>query len=247
MFYVYILARPNRKPFYVGKGKGIRVFTHEDEARRGCECPKCQVIRAIWKRGREVQKYIVYTTPDETDALRYEAELISGIGRHRLTNQVDGGGGARNKSPLVRAKIAATKARRRTEREERRTKERLQQQARYEAHVARIQAERAAKLEAYNKQQEEIRQLVTQGELRWLIGSFIDRMNETRIGRGLPVLTPPMIAANAGMSETYLLSLINGTAKALRPLECGKLLRSLGAKIPDLIGYILPVSSRADD
>ena len=31
--YVYILRRPDGRPFYVGKGYGPRVFQHENEAR----------------------------------------------------------------------------------------------------------------------------------------------------------------------------------------------------------------------
>jgi hypothetical protein len=31
--YVYVLRRPNGRPFYVGKGYGDRVFQHENEAR----------------------------------------------------------------------------------------------------------------------------------------------------------------------------------------------------------------------
>lgn len=51
--YVYILRRPDGRPFYVGKGYGPRVFQHENEARhpnnRLSNAYKLNVIRSIWK------------------------------------------------------------------------------------------------------------------------------------------------------------------------------------------------------
>jgi hypothetical protein len=58
-FYVYALARPNTKVFYVGKGTKRRVFHHENEARAGHNCHKCNVIRKVWKEGGEIQRYIL--------------------------------------------------------------------------------------------------------------------------------------------------------------------------------------------
>jgi hypothetical protein len=92
-FYVYVLCRPNGKPFYVGKGSKMRVFGHEREARRGCKCHKCNVIRKIWRQGGEVQRYTILTTDDEQEALDYECSLIALHGRENLTNHTDGGEG----------------------------------------------------------------------------------------------------------------------------------------------------------
>lgn len=104
-FYVYILARPNGTPFYIGKGSGRRVFDHDNEARSGHKCYKCNVIRKIWRGGSEVQRYTVFTTDDEDEAYAYEAELIALHGRGNLTNGTDGGAGGRGcaTSPEVRA------------------------------------------------------------------------------------------------------------------------------------------------
>jgi LEM3-like protein/NUMOD3 motif-containing protein len=93
LYYVYILARPNGVPFYVGKGKGSRLFDHDAEARSGHKCHKCNVIRKIWKQGKEIQRYTVFTTMNEQEALAYECELIASYGRENLTNLTDGGEG----------------------------------------------------------------------------------------------------------------------------------------------------------
>lgn len=106
-FYVYALARPNGKPFYVGKGSGRRVYDHEAEARRNCRCHKCNVIRKIWKSGGEVQRYILLTTDNEQEAFAYEIETIALYGRKNLCNVTDGGEGPSNPSEAVRAKLRA--------------------------------------------------------------------------------------------------------------------------------------------
>jgi hypothetical protein len=108
-FYVYILARPNGKPFYVGKGKGRRIFDHEKEARSGHVCHKCNVIRKIWKQGGEIQRYTVFETDDEQEALDYERNQIALHGRKNLCNQTDGGDGIMGykASPLERAEKSA--------------------------------------------------------------------------------------------------------------------------------------------
>lgn len=106
-FYVYVLCRPNGTPFYVGKGKDDRVFHHDREARRGCRCHKCNVIRKIWKAGGEVQRYIVFETSSEQEALDYEVETIALYGQETLTNLTPGGEGVTIHAPEVREKIRA--------------------------------------------------------------------------------------------------------------------------------------------
>lgn len=96
-FYVYILCRPNGKPFYVGKGSGRRVFDHDSEARSGHQCHKCNIIRKIWRQGGEVQRYTVFTTDDQDEAYAYEQDLIAQYGRKNLANGTDGGEGGRGR------------------------------------------------------------------------------------------------------------------------------------------------------
>lgn len=104
-FYVYLLCRPNGKPFYVGKGSGRRVFNHDSEARRDCPCHKCRIIRKVWRQGGEIIRYTVFTTNDEDEAYTYEQELIASYGRKNLANATDGGMGGRghSTSPEIRA------------------------------------------------------------------------------------------------------------------------------------------------
>lgn len=92
-FYVYVLARPDGRPFYVGKGKGSRIYQHDSEARSGHRCPKCNTIRKIWRAGGEVQRYIVFQTDDEQEAFDREREYIALYGRANLCNLTDGGDG----------------------------------------------------------------------------------------------------------------------------------------------------------
>ncbi len=98
--YVYILRRPNGRPFYVGKGIGERVFQHENEARHPNDwrsnAYKLNVIRAIWRASLNVQYEIDHIGHDEVAAHAREAVLISSIKRlHEggpLTNLAPGGG-----------------------------------------------------------------------------------------------------------------------------------------------------------
>lgn len=113
-FYVYVLCRPNGKPFYVGKGQGERIFKHDVEARSGHRCHKCNVIRKIWREGGQVQRYIALETDDEQEAYAYERELIAMYGRQTLCNRSDGGegpSGVKHTAEVRRKQSAAQLAR----------------------------------------------------------------------------------------------------------------------------------------
>ncbi len=86
LFYVYVLSRPDGRQFYVGKGQGQRVDEHEREARRGCKCHKCCIIRKIWRTGGNISKAVVFRTDDEFAAYQREAELIAAFGVRNLAN-----------------------------------------------------------------------------------------------------------------------------------------------------------------
>lgn len=95
-YYVYALARPTKGEwavFYIGKGSKRRVFAHENEARSGCKCHKCNIIRKVWKEGSDIQRYILLTTESEQEAFEYEREMIALHGRDNLCNHTAGGEG----------------------------------------------------------------------------------------------------------------------------------------------------------
>jgi excisionase family DNA binding protein len=106
-YYVYELAEPNALPFYVGKGTGERIGDHEIEARQGCTCSKCKIIRELWGRGLEVERRTVFRTDDEAAAYAYEVHLIALYGRQNLTNRTDGGLGLGKCNPATIAAIHA--------------------------------------------------------------------------------------------------------------------------------------------
>lgn len=88
-FYVYLLLRPNGKPFYVGKGTGRRISSHEGEARKGnCRCHKCNIIRKIWRQGEQVGRQIIFATNNEITALQVEARTIQRF-RNQIVNIAD--------------------------------------------------------------------------------------------------------------------------------------------------------------
>ncbi len=92
-YYVYTLAYPDGTVFYVGKGSGNRIQHHEQEALRGHDCPKCDLIRSIWEHGGTVQRTMVFETDDERAALDHEAELIQSYGSAQLVNRRGGWSG----------------------------------------------------------------------------------------------------------------------------------------------------------
>lgn len=82
-YYVYVLARPDGSPFYVGKGQGKRLLEHEAEARRhhpfGETNPfKCNVIRKILREGGSVVYRVVdvFDQEKQSACLELEAKLI---------------------------------------------------------------------------------------------------------------------------------------------------------------------------
>ena len=82
--YVYVYSDPDtKKPFYVGKGKGNRVFDHLND---NSESEKCLRIQELRSRGKEPLIEILVHGLDEETALKVEAAAIDLIGIENLTN-----------------------------------------------------------------------------------------------------------------------------------------------------------------
>lgn len=91
-YYVYALIDPrNRKVFYVGKGKGNRIYAHvlASEAIETKEVEKIKTIRAIRAAGKEVQHVVIRHGLTENEAFAVEAAMIDyakGVQKLDLTN-----------------------------------------------------------------------------------------------------------------------------------------------------------------
>lgn len=87
-YYVYVYSNPDiHKPFYVGKGKGNRVFAHLfDEG----DSQKAEYVQSLMKAGKEPIIEILVHGVDEETALKVEAAAIDLIGIENLTNRQRG-------------------------------------------------------------------------------------------------------------------------------------------------------------
>ena len=87
MYYVYELIDPRvNLPFYVGKGKGNRVYFHLSEQSRAKSdnFKKFDKIKKIRKEGYEPEVKIVEYFENENDAYYYEEELIKKYGKRDI-------------------------------------------------------------------------------------------------------------------------------------------------------------------
>jgi len=87
--YVYILSDPSdNEIFYVGKGKGNRVFSHlKDQT----DNPKTRKIKEIRSKGLEPKiEFLVHGVKDDHTVRKIEAAIIDLIGKNKLTNKAGG-------------------------------------------------------------------------------------------------------------------------------------------------------------
>jgi uncharacterized protein len=85
-YYVYIYSHPiTGEIFYVGKGKGNRVFSHLDDK---SESQKVNFIREIRTKKLEPKiEILIHGLEDEETALRVESSIIDLLGIKNLTNK----------------------------------------------------------------------------------------------------------------------------------------------------------------
>jgi hypothetical protein len=88
-YYVYIYSNPiTDEIFYVGKGKGDRVFSHLSEE---SETEKVKYLSELnLKNLKPKIEILIHGIEDEETALRVEAAIIDLIGINKLTNRQNG-------------------------------------------------------------------------------------------------------------------------------------------------------------
>ena len=91
--YVYLLRDPrgNKEFFYVGKGKGNRVFHHEidaedDNVTDEAISAKIARIQAIKAAGLQVEQFILRHGLSESEAFQVESAVIDMVGISNLSN-----------------------------------------------------------------------------------------------------------------------------------------------------------------
>ena len=84
--YVYVYIDPrNKEPFYIGKGKGNRLFSHLDDQ---SDTEKVARIVEIRQNGKEPQIDILRYGLTDSEAAMVEAAAIDLIGKAKLTNYI---------------------------------------------------------------------------------------------------------------------------------------------------------------
>lgn len=91
-FYVYLLIDPtNGEIFYVGKGKGKRMYSHELDAKAGriANVKKHQRIVSVLDKGHQVDKIVFHSCSSEAEAFDIERIMIARL-HEGLTNIIGG-------------------------------------------------------------------------------------------------------------------------------------------------------------
>lgn len=103
-YYVYVYFDPRTfEPFYVGKGKGIRILKGLDDPNNNKS--KKLKIQQIRELGLEPITIKVYDKLSENFAYEIEKQIIEKIGKQNLVNRSKGSTSYKKKLNLFKAKI----------------------------------------------------------------------------------------------------------------------------------------------
>lgn len=89
-YYVYVYSDPRTeipKPFYIGKGRGNRIFSH---LKHGGETAKTEVLKELQKLNLNPVLEVLKYGLTEKEALLVESAAIELLGLNQLTNEVHG-------------------------------------------------------------------------------------------------------------------------------------------------------------
>jgi len=88
-YYVYLLSDPvNDKIFYVGRGKGNRIFQHLKDKNQNDKTKKILELKS--QKLQPKMEILVHGIEDELTVKKIEAAIIDLIGKNSLTNKVAG-------------------------------------------------------------------------------------------------------------------------------------------------------------
>lgn len=91
-YYVYTLGDEMNNVFYVGKGKGDRIFSHELESEFFTKEQLTEKHNKIKELGDKIRRNIINHHLEENEALASENTLIQFLGLRNLTNKISGHG-----------------------------------------------------------------------------------------------------------------------------------------------------------
>lgn len=109
--YLYALIDDEGEVFYVGKGRGRRMYQHKHNAISGKPGAKCDYIRDVIARGGDIECVVVSVFNTDEEACAAEVQMIASLSG--LKNMTKGGeiGGAANYKEVMRRRAIRLKER----------------------------------------------------------------------------------------------------------------------------------------